>query len=163
MSPPTNLDSWLGKYWDLSLTQEQYWERSRISKLQVAIINQDRVVHEIAHLIACEDRHVLCPYYGINEFVPSAGSKFKDFTARSEIEVIAIQALLEAYLIVKVRPWAQSAIHEMKYYSSSSVVAELGFLFDMAQKKWPIITCWDELQRKYLMWEAAGVNSHLRS
>lgn len=165
---PRDIESWLQGYW----TQKQgnFFFYAKEKALESFVVyhtceKDERIAHELAHFIVCEDENIMDPTYGLNEFLFSEKMFFSISAHRTEIEVTVVEQYIKKYLLGGVfgeggeywrnQPITAGLVGSMTYFLCDKISREESE--NIAQEfilKWNIEKIWNELNRKYALVDA---------
>jgi hypothetical protein len=159
MAIPRPISDWLAGQWKLDNT-DTFWNMVPEGKGEILTLYKAdswiqekspkpeqsvRALHEIAHLIICEDKDVLDPLYGLKHW---ASSILPPDEFKVEFEVCCLAYLLGNHCTRhNCRSSPPTSFIFSKYTTLSST--EVNALLPAIYAKWTVDKAWTELHRKY--------------
>lgn len=176
---PRDIGSWMQGYWIEKYGN--FFDKAKSGDLEPFTLFYTpmlggRELHEMAHLVQCEDQNLFDPCWGHNQFSISAKDVLSGDTWIAEIEVIVIQTFLKI-IITGPRFMSRyrislSMLEEITGYgkpddyfrtyldSAESLAASHSWIGDLPEKevaclakgflnKWTCASIWAEINRKY--------------
>ena len=170
---PLNIEAWKQGYWTertgnifervrLGLPLESFVIYNRPAEDGIAA--EDRISHEMAHLVCCQDSEIFDPCWGVPEFfIDSNSSPLSESSHRKEIEVVTVEEIISCYLRGP-EFWDYYNYRKINPIDIEMMIWDIGVLPRKRVRnlvkhfisKWDIEKIWVELNRKYRL-----VDQHL--
>lgn len=155
MHIPTDLPSWLAGIPWIKLTDEESAPGHSANQPRFTI-KPEFDVHELAHLIHCQDEHVLDPLWGLGEIESDFANDLTPEQLPHEMEVITIQEFINYRLKggIAARPNRNklfsyiSMAYSTWYHQNEQRRMVIDNAVNTAYERWTVESIYAELQRK---------------